>query len=104
MSAVHDTAGDRRDRMEAAIGRVLRIGVAASSICLAAGLVLTLVGESSAAANALLTIGLLILIATPVGRVIISVVEYVLERDWFFVAMTSIVLLELLGSVFVATR
>jgi len=29
---------------------------------------------------------------------------YTLERDWFFVLMTSTVLLELLGSVFAATR
>ncbi len=104
MSAVHDTADDRRDRMEVGIGRVLRIGVAASSICLAAGLVLTLLGDSGAAADALLTTGLVILVATPVGRVVISVVEFTIERDWFFVAMTTIVLLELLASVFAATR
>jgi uncharacterized membrane protein len=35
---------------------------------------------------------------------VISVAEYAIERDWFFVAMTTIVLLELLGSVFAATR
>jgi uncharacterized membrane protein len=101
MSAVTDA---RRDRMEAAIGRVLRIGVTASSICLGMGLALTLAGEPGTAANVLLTIGLVILMATPAGRVVISVVEYAIERDWFFVAMTTIVLLELLGSVYAATR
>ncbi len=104
MRAVNDRSIDRQDRMETAIGRMLRIGVTTSSVCLAAGLTLSLLGTSGPAANTLLTIGLVILMATPVGRVVISVVEYALERDWFFVAMTSIVLLELLGSVVAARR
>ena len=104
MSAVDDRTIDRQERMEATIGRVLRIGVTTSSICLAIGLVLSLLGAPGGAAHTLLTVGLVILMATPVGRVVISVVEYTLERDWFFVVMTSIVLLELLASVFAATR
>jgi uncharacterized membrane protein len=104
MSAVHGSADDRRDRMEAVIGRVLRVGVTASSICLAIGLALTLAGASGSTPHLLLTIGLVILMATPVGRVVISVVEFTIGRDWFFVAMTSIVLLELLGSLWAATR
>jgi len=91
-------------RMEDAIGRVLRIGVTTSSACLAVGLALSLIHASSAASNLLMTAGLVVLMATPVGRVVISVVEYALERDWFFVVMTSIVLLELLASVVAATR
>jgi uncharacterized membrane protein len=104
MRAVDDDPVDRQDRMEATIGRVLRMGVTTSSVCLAIGLALSLLGAPGAAATTLLTIGLVILMATPVGRVVISVVEYTLERDWFFVVLTSIVLLELLGSVFAATR
>ena len=104
MSAVHESADDRRDRMEATIGRVLRLGVTASSICLTIGLALTLSGASGSAPHLLLTVGLVILMATPVGRVVISVVEFTIERDWFFVVMTSIVLLELLGSLWAATR
>ncbi len=95
---------DRDTKMEAAIGRALRVGVTASSICLGLGLALSLLGIAAGPSHLLLTIGLVILMATPVGRVVISVVEYALERDWFFVAMTTIVLLELLGSVFAATR
>jgi Protein of unknown function (DUF1634). len=52
----------------------------------------------------LLNAGLIILMATPVGRVVISVGEYVLERDWVFVVLTTIVLLELMGGVFEAVR
>jgi uncharacterized membrane protein len=88
--------------LELAIGRVLRVGVAASSVLLVVGLLLTLVHEADDIAPVVLTIAIVILLATPVSRVAISVVEYVRERDWLFVALTSIVLLTLAGSVVVA--
>jgi uncharacterized membrane protein len=37
--------------------------------------------------------------ATPVARVVVSLGEYIRERDWLFVALTTIVLLTLAGSV-----
>ena len=40
----------------------------------------------------LLTGGLLVLLLTPVARVVVSVVGYLGERDWWFVLYTSIVL------------
>jgi uncharacterized membrane protein len=43
-----------------------------------------------------------ILLATPAARVIVSVVEYVRERDWLFVALTLAVLLGLAASVWAA--
>jgi len=88
--------------LELTIGRVLRIGVDASSVLLAAGLLLTLVHEGDDVAPIVLTIAIIILLATPAARVVISVVEYVRERDWLFVALTLIVLLTLAGSVVVA--
>jgi uncharacterized membrane protein len=42
--------------------------------------------------------------ATPVGRVVVSIVEYVVERDWWFVVLTSIVMLEVLAGVVTAFR
>jgi len=84
-------------RLERAIGLVLRAGVATSSICLAAGLVLALSGLAPPAALLLHT-GVIILLATPVARVLISIVEYGRERDWRFVALTAIVLVELMAS------
>jgi uncharacterized membrane protein len=97
-------SGDRRDlsALELAIGRVLRIGIMASSACLAAGLLLTLVGYGGNAARAVLSAGLIVLLATPAARVVISVVEYIRDRDWPFVALTLTVLLALLGSVIAA--
>jgi uncharacterized membrane protein len=91
-------------RLEKAVGRVLRIGVTTSSVCLAVGLGLSMVPLAAGAGHLLLNAGLIILMATPVGRVVISVGEYVLERDWLFVVLTTIVLLELAAGVFEAVR
>ena len=48
--------------------------------------------------QALLTVGLLVLLLTPVARVAVSVVGYLGERDWWFVLYTSIVLALLIAS------
>ena len=69
-------------KLERIIRRILQIGVTTSSVFLA--------------------IGLMILMATPVTRVAASVVEYAVERDWLFVALTSLVLLEIIGGVIAA--
>jgi uncharacterized membrane protein len=42
--------------------------------------------------QALMTLGLLILIATPVIRVAISIIAFAIQRDYTFVAITCIVL------------
>ena len=83
-------------RLERTIGLVLRVGVTVSSIALAAGLVLTFLDAPGA--QWLLRIGILTLLGTPVARVMASIAEYVAERDWRFVALTAIVLIELLAS------
>ncbi len=85
------------DRLERTIGIVLRAGVTISSICLAIGLALTMAGNADAA-DLLLRAGVIILLATPVARVIISIVEYIREHDWTFVVLTAIVLMELMAS------
>jgi uncharacterized membrane protein len=48
----------------------------------------------------LIQLGLLILIATPVARVLFSVVAFLYERDWTYVAITVIVLALLCYSLF----
>jgi uncharacterized membrane protein len=55
-------------------------------------------------AHFLLNAGLIILMATPVGRVGISVAQYAVERDWVFVVLTTMVLLELAGGVYTAVH
>jgi hypothetical protein len=44
--------------------------------------------------------GLLMLIATPILRVAVSIVVFVVQRDWEFVAVTAFVLAVLLASFF----
>jgi uncharacterized membrane protein len=87
--------------LERLIGTVLRIGVRTSSVCLAAGAVLFFAGAGSIA-SPLLQAGILILLATPVARVVVSVVQYIGERDWLFTTLTAVVLVELLASVVAA--
>jgi uncharacterized membrane protein len=48
----------------------------------------------------LIQLGLLVLIATPVARVLFSVVAFIYERDWTYVAITVIVLALLCYSLF----
>jgi uncharacterized membrane protein len=48
----------------------------------------------------LIQLGLLILIATPVARVVFSVFAFVWERDWKYVGFTLIVLALLIYSLF----
>ena len=97
--------GDRESRvtpLERWVGVVLRAGVMASSACLAVGLVLVLFTGEGGAAGILLQTGIIVLLATPVARVVVSTVQYVIARDWTFTALTLIVLVELMASVVAA--
>ena len=82
--------------LERTIGAVLRAGVIASSLALAVGLLLQFMNVPGA--QPLLHAGILTLLATPVARVVVSIVGYIHERDWTFSTLTAIVLLELLAS------
>jgi uncharacterized membrane protein len=113
------------ERLEGIIGTLLQVGVVLSGALVVAGGVIYLIrhgsepprygtfaGEplelrtlSGIVAYALsmhgrgiIQLGLLFLIATPVARVAFSAVAFVLERDWLYVAVTSVVLAVLLFS------
>ena len=64
-------------RLETVLGRLLLAGVLSSAVCLAAGLIVSFTHASPSTANRLLTAGLMILMGTPVLRVVVSIVEYV---------------------------
>jgi uncharacterized membrane protein len=85
-------------RLEQTIGVVLRGGVVISSVCLAVGLALALLMGEGGAADILLHTGIIVLLLTPLARVLVSIVKYASERDWIFTALTIIVLAELLAS------
>lgn len=89
-------------RLEVHLGRLLVTGVTVSAILLAAGLGGWLFSQSQATALWLLNAGLIVLIATPILRVIVSFAEYIAMRQWFFAAVTIVVLVELSVTVLVA--
>lgn len=114
------------ERVETIIGNLLRIGVTASALLVLTGGVLYLlrdgrqaapdlhqfepetlrsprdIVEKSAALNSLglIMLGLLLLIATPVTRVIFSVAAFALQRDYLYVGFTLAVLAVLMYSLF----
>jgi uncharacterized membrane protein len=123
---VTTTSGAWNDeRLERIIGTLLQVGVALSGALVVAGGVIYLIrhgsepprygtfaGEPSdlrtlsgivayafsMRGRGIIQLGLLFLIATPVARVAFSAVAFALERDWLYVAVTSLVLAVLLFS------
>ena len=106
-------------RMEPMMGRLLQVGVMLASAVILVGVVLYLdsrhpsvadygvfVSEPEALrqpgklraeivhgnAAALIQLGVLLLIATPVARVIFAIVAFLMERDWLYVTISLIVL------------
>jgi uncharacterized membrane protein len=80
---------------ERLMGRLLGLGVTVSTVLLAAGLVLTFAGRAEGAAW-LLDTGLIVLMATPVTRVVLACAEFTRSRDWLFAA-ASLGVLGVLG-------
>ena len=89
-------------RLERKLGQLLVSGVVMSAALLGAGLALWLVDPAASRTDWLLNAGLIVLMATPILRVIVSVAEYVRLRQWFFVAITLVVLAELTVTVVAA--
>jgi uncharacterized membrane protein len=98
------TQSDALARLERHVGRIFVVGVAVSAPILAAGLALYLVSPDLPATGVLLDAGLLMLMATPMLRVLLSVIEYVKMRDWFFVTTTLAVIAELSVTIISALR
>lgn len=122
------TAGLTDARMDRIIGNLLRIGVIVSALVVFAGGIALLTREGrqrtpdlrdfqaeseelrspagilheSAALNSrgLIMLGLLLLIATPVARVIFSTAAFAVQRDYLYVLFTLLVLGVLLYSLF----
>lgn len=86
--------------IEVLLGRVLVTGLRSSALLLASGIVADLAGWG--ATGLLLRAGLVTLMATPILRVAVSVVEYARLRDWFFTFTALAVLGVLLTSVGIA--
>ena len=119
-------ADPRQDRLvDEIIGVLLRTGVLLAAAVVFVGGVLYLIGFGSSPAHygvfrgepsdlrgvasifrdasaldprGIIQLGLLLLIATPVARVIFTVFAFAYERDWTYVVVTLIVLIFLLYS------
>jgi hypothetical protein len=94
--------GDRFERIERLLGRVLGVGAAASTGLLAVGLAAWMLGWRTTATARLFDAGLAVLMATPIARVVVSLAEWARERDWLFVATTLTVLAVLAGTIYAA--
>ena len=90
------------DRLETDLGRLLVAGVVTSAALLALGLGWWLLNPQNSAAILLLNGGLIVLMATPMLRVVVSFAEYIRMRQWIFAGVTIVVLVELSVTVLVA--
>ena len=82
-------------RMDEWMGYLLRTGVLVAAAVVAAGGAWYLASggpEGSPGAQKLIWAGLFLLVATPVARVVFSLVAFAFQRDWAYVAITFIVL------------
>lgn len=86
------------ERLELQVGRLLHAGVWTAAACLTVGLVLSMALGSGRLPDTLLTVGLVVLMITPLARVLASLVAYIRLRDWFFVATTVMVFVVLVAA------
>ena len=130
MSIQNDSAQWNDQRIEVIIGTLLRTGVILAAAVVLFGGVLYLTrhgheipnytsfhgepeslknpvdifhGVTGMSARAIIQLGLLLLIATPVARVAFSAVAFAIERDAMYVVVTLIVLAILLYSLFASS-
>lgn len=92
------------DSLELRIGVVLKAGSMLSTALLALGLIVVLVAPLIGIGSLLIHAGLLILFATPILRVVVSLVGFFQQREWAFVWLTIAVLSVLAISAVAAFR
>ena len=83
---------------ERTLTRLMRVGMWVSSVLLAVGLAVFLLAGVSSGEDALIRAGLLTLMATPVLRIVLSVVEAVRLNDRFWLWSTLAVVMVLAGT------
>ena len=106
MTGAEKTRSQPTDRL---LGGLLLTGVRLSAVCLIAGLVLTELSRATGRLDGdvphrLLNIGLVILMATPITRVVVSLVDEIRSRNWFFATITALVVALLTATLSVAWR
>jgi uncharacterized membrane protein len=106
MTGAENTRSRPAERL---LGGLLLTGVWLSALCLIAGLVLTELSRATGrlggdVPHRLLNIGLVILMATPITRVLVSLVDEIRSRNWFFAWITAFVVVLLSATLSVAWR
>ncbi len=118
-------SGWNDEKMEASIGLLLRVGVTVSAVVIAIGGALYLFhptgprpgyrvfrGPSAALSHpvvilhgalagdsrSIISLGLLLLIATPIARMVLAAIGFLLEKDWMYTGISLLVLAILLYS------
>jgi hypothetical protein len=89
---------------ERTLARVMLTGVWLSAACLAVALSVQLMAFHVRLPDVLLRIGLVILMATPVMRVFLSVTEAIRQKDWFWLWTTIAVTVILAGTMVYSLR
>jgi uncharacterized membrane protein len=89
------------------LGRWLTAGITLSAVCLIVGLILAYVERARGLPDGphpLLDAGLIILMVTPLVRVLVSLSEEIRERNWVFASLTFIVVAILCATLWTALR
>ena len=86
------------------IDLLVAVGSAATTPTLAAGLLLWMHPDTAAAADLVVNVGLVILIATPVARLAGGIIEEARAREWRFAALGTAALVLLFGSLLYYVR
>jgi uncharacterized membrane protein len=89
---------DDLSTLEHLVGRVFKAGTVVSGSMLAVGLLLSFLWPSSRVTENLLAGGVIVLLVTPIARVLASFFDYLWMRDWWFALWTGIVLALLASS------
>lgn len=89
----------RAEDFEELIWRVLRSGMLCALTLLFLGLVLSEVSSTAKLSQLLLHAGIIMVLLTPVARLVSSLIYFARERDWIFFAVTTGVLC-VVGSTF----
>ena len=93
-----DETDEALEHLELQLGRLLNAGVMLATMCLALGLIVWFAMGNGRPATLTLTSGLVILMLTPLARVVASFVVYWRMRDWFFVGTTVMVFAVLIAA------
>lgn len=85
--------------IELTLARLLRIGSLIAAALIAVGIGSMLLGHDQSASK-LITVGLLVLMATPIMRVVTAGLIFIREKDWRFACFCLVVVCALAAGVF----